>query len=367
MTISNGSPEQEPRPDYRGFDPPHRRSIFFPLLLLAAGVLLLLSNLNILGPDIWNNLIRLWPLLFIVGALDGIYRGEGLAGQIFWLGLGILFLLASLGYLSINIWDVLLRFWPVFLIALGIDILFGNRKEIWARGLAVLISLALLVGVVWFAGINFTGRGVQLQSTTINQPAEGATAASYDISMAAGLFELSGGAPTGQLLSGEVRSANQGGVRESMVTQNGRAIYTLKDDNVTIHVGNNSNRRWTFELNDSIPTDLDFSMGAGEARLDLTGMELERVDATVAVGELNIDLPQTDGYEADLTTVIGQTVIRIPSDAAVEIQVDGIFPVNVSGQGLTLNGRTVTATGSGPVTRIKVTNIIGSTSIERVR
>lgn len=368
MTISNGSPDPEPRPETRGFDRPHRRSIFFPLLLLSAGVLLLLSNMNIIGPEVWSNIIRLWPLIIIVGALDGIYRGEGLAGQIFWLGLGVLFLLASLGYLSVNIWDLLLRFWPVFLIALGIDILLGNRREPWARALAVIISLALLAGVIWFAGTNFVAPGGGLQNSTINQPLDDATSAHYDLAMAAGLFEISRGAPAGQLVSGEVRSVGNSGVRESITNENGRVIYMLRDDSVTVNIGSgNNNRYWTLQLSEEIPASLDVTLAAGQMRLQLAGLDLNELDATLATGQMQVELPQQGEYSVDLTTVIGETVIRIPADTAAEIQVDGIFPINLNGDGLTQNGRTITAAGSGPVVKIKVLNIIGATTIERVR
>ncbi len=367
MAITNGSGEPQPQTEVRGFERRHRRSIFFPLLLVAAGGLLLLSNMGVLGPEIWSSLIRLWPLLIIVGALDGIYRGEGLAGQIFWLGLGVLFLLASLGYLSVNIWDLLLRFWPVFLIAIGIDILLGSRREAWARALAVLLSLALLAGVVWFAGANFTGRGATLQSSSVSQALPDANAASYNLSMGAGLFEISGGAPAGKLVNGEVRSVRQRGVRESVTELSDRVVYTLKDESVPVTLGNNNDRHWTMQLSSQLPAALDVTLGAGQARIDLGGMKLESVDATVAVGEMDVVLPAQGEYSAEFTTAIGKTVIRVPQNAAVEIRVDGIFPIDVNGEGLTLNGRTVTATGSGPVTRVMVLNIIGSTTIERVR
>lgn len=362
------SPDRKPEPETQGSDRPRRHSVFFPLLLLAAGVLLLLTNLGYLGPDMWSNIIRLWPLLIIVGALDGMYRGEGLAGQIFWLGLGVLFLLSTLGYLSINIWELLLRFWPVFLIALGIDILLGSRREVWARALAVLLSLALLAGVVWFAGMNFTTPGGALESSTLSQPALDVDTASYQLSMAAGLFEISGGAPEDELISGAVNTSGERGVRENFSVENGEASYSLKDDSVTIRIGSGaSNQHWVIQLNDQIPGELDATLGAGQLNLNLSGLEITQLDATVAAGEMVVDLPQQGGFTGDLTTVIGKTVIRIPSNAAVEIEVDGIFPISISGDGLTRDGRVVKATGSGPVTRITLLNVIGDTVIERVR
>jgi len=56
------------------------------------------------------------------------WRGS-LVGPIILIGLGIVFLLNNLGLLSWSVWEVILRLWPILLIAIGLDILLGRR---WA-------------------------------------------------------------------------------------------------------------------------------------------------------------------------------------------------------------------------------------------
>ena len=62
--------------DYQGFPEEKQRtrpgrlrhrspSFFWPLVLIGAGVLLLLSNLGFVSWESWNLVWRLWPLLLI--------------------------------------------------------------------------------------------------------------------------------------------------------------------------------------------------------------------------------------------------------------------------------------------------------------
>jgi hypothetical protein len=114
------------------------------LILIAIGVIFLLSNLGIVSGDIWQNLVRFWPLLLIAIGLDSIYRGEGLVGAAFMIGVGTVFLLANLGYLALDVWSLILRLWPLLLVAIGFDIIIGRRS--WIASVAGLGDLALLAG-----------------------------------------------------------------------------------------------------------------------------------------------------------------------------------------------------------------------------
>lgn len=68
-----------------------------------------------------------WPLVFIAA--------------------GIFLLLANLGYLSGELWDVLWRLWPLLLVALGVDQLIGRHSVIGAI-FSALFMLVLIGGVV---------------------------------------------------------------------------------------------------------------------------------------------------------------------------------------------------------------------------
>lgn len=51
------------------------RPVFWSLLLVTVGVLLLLSNFNLIQFDIFDLLFRGWPLLLIAIGLDIILSG----------------------------------------------------------------------------------------------------------------------------------------------------------------------------------------------------------------------------------------------------------------------------------------------------
>jgi lia operon protein LiaF len=70
--------------------------------------------------------------------MENARRQGGLFGPVLLIGLGILFLLSNLGLLTLDIGSLIARFWPLILIAIGLDLLLGRRS-----GLGGLIALGL--------------------------------------------------------------------------------------------------------------------------------------------------------------------------------------------------------------------------------
>ncbi|MBF8437243.1 hypothetical protein I0Q91_09150 [Halanaerobiaceae bacterium Z-7014] len=58
--------------------------------------------------------------------------------------IGGLFLLNTLDIIRYNIWNLLFRYWPVFLIIIGINILFKSTKLWWLSPLLIIVLLVLL-------------------------------------------------------------------------------------------------------------------------------------------------------------------------------------------------------------------------------
>ena len=79
-------------------------------------------------------------------------------------------MLSNFGQLAVNGWTVLWNIWPVFLVAIGLDIVFG-RRSILAGFLAAVLVIALLFGVIWYFGSALVGKNLTVD--TIEQPFEG--------------------------------------------------------------------------------------------------------------------------------------------------------------------------------------------------
>lgn len=95
-----------------------RRGLFFPLILIALGVIFLLDQLN------YMHAVRLLaPVVIIIFGLDLLIGRRGrnhfILGLAFLAG-GVVMLMDRLGYWAFDIG----RYWPVILIAIGLSLLF---------------------------------------------------------------------------------------------------------------------------------------------------------------------------------------------------------------------------------------------------
>ncbi|PKM89365.1 MAG: hypothetical protein CVU87_05550 [Firmicutes bacterium HGW-Firmicutes-12] len=69
-------------------------------------------------------------------------------GGLFLILLGSIFILNNFGYIGWDYWQVFLEFWPLFLIAIGLRLIF--RNNIFIQILALL--LILIIPLVYYVG-----------------------------------------------------------------------------------------------------------------------------------------------------------------------------------------------------------------------
>lgn len=301
----------------------HRRSIFWPLLLMAAGGVLLANTLGYLPGDAAWNLLRLWPLLFIVGALDNLYQGESFVFPVVMLGAGTVFLLSNLGYLAGDAWRLLLQFWPILLIAFGLDLLISRRSPLGAI-FGVLIGLALLAGTAWLASGVFS-LPVQTTPTEVSIPLKDAGRGELTIEATAGRLNLESGAAADQFLSGEVVLGNSERLvkseqyKDGMIDVNLRSrglFYVIPFSSQTNHTG------WDFVLNENTPVELVTQMAAGMQELDLRDTRVSRLDSETALGRTEVILPEGGKLSGSVSAALGSIVVRVPRGTQVEFEVD---------------------------------------------
>jgi hypothetical protein len=121
--------------------------LVFPVVLILVGILWLLDNLNMTGGNWFQSLVRFWPLLLVLWGLENWITERGITGPVILIGIGGLFLLTSFNVIGGNALGWAMRLWPVLLVAVGMEILFG-RRSVWLSGLGLLLTLGLLGAVV---------------------------------------------------------------------------------------------------------------------------------------------------------------------------------------------------------------------------
>ena len=298
-------------------------SLFFPLLLIGIGVVLLLKNVGIISGDLWDLFLKAWPVLLIVSGLDSIYRRDGIVGGVVWAGLGGIILLANLGYIPPIYWDVVLRIWPFALVVWGLDILL-SRRNWWTAVLALLtgvVVVGLIYWVIMAAPVTRT-----MHNETFQTQSEGVQQASIVLESVTGKFSLQDGAAPDNLADGKAQLLTNEDLQLDYVVQDDTGVLTLKSDtnNGSQHwFPNIDNRReWQVNLSESMPLDISSKLIAGEQTADLSALQVDDVGVETVLGRTVITLPEESGGIIDLNVVMGDMVVYIPKGVPVTIELD---------------------------------------------
>jgi len=91
-----------------------------------------------------------------------------------------------------------------------------------------------------------------------------------------------------------------------------------------VHLGSNR-YDWDIRLNRDVPLEINTHFGAGEAHLDLGGLDLRRVQVDMGVGKMQMDLRgQTrHDYEVSIHGGVGEATVYLPSDAGIYADASG--------------------------------------------
>ena len=99
--------------------------IFWGLVLVLVGTGLLLDKMNII---VFSDVLGLyWPSLLILSAIVGlIFNKHSRFGNLLLLIFAIILQVDKLDLININLFSLI---WPIILIALGLNMMFDNKKN----------------------------------------------------------------------------------------------------------------------------------------------------------------------------------------------------------------------------------------------
>jgi hypothetical protein len=259
--------------------------------------------------------------------MDTHHDRGGLVGPILLIGLGVTFLLTNLGMLSSSIWGVLLRIWPVILIAIGIDLLIG-RRSLLGRVLALVLILGVLAGGLWLGGVRIgtVQRGQRVEGEAVSQALGGATRGVVRVDPAIGAVEVGAlQAGSANLVEGHVTLPSGADLTQAASVTGDTASFTLRMNGSWYGPSfDDESMKWTLSLNRDVPLDLHFNIIAGQGLLDLSQLKIEAVDVESVFGQAKVTLP-AGSYRAHVSGVFGQTIVTLPANAGVKVKVSAVF------------------------------------------
>ena len=245
--------------------------------------------------------------------------------------IGVVILLSNLDVIQFSWWYAL-SFWPVFLILIGLNIMLPNKME--GQILSV-IATCLTLAFFTYQGLHPKSKTLWAgivdkhstqtqdipQSSYLSEPMEDQiTSASLDLS--AGAVKLQLEAATQDLIDLE-SSIRDGGFLLSK---------TGSDSHPKLRIEHKRNDKRNFNsssdddavqvrLNPEVNWDLSFSLGAADAKLDLSAFKVSRLALECGVSSvtLRLGMPANQVSQVELEGGLASIELELPKDAGCRI------------------------------------------------
>lgn len=264
--------------------------------------------------------------------------------SLFWpiilIGAGVVLILVNQGYARDLSWGVIWRLWPLLIIALGVDLLIGRRSVLGAIVSAVLL-LVLIGGIVLVAMFAQSIPGVSdwvqplklpqwIQQTDylnkhVEYPLSGVEQATVYIDWISVPGYLSALEDSRNLIEGDIdyvgeltfdvnMRGDQANVR--LDSRSARIGFWAPDR------GDGRGKRWDVELSPDVPVNLTLDAGSGPCDLDLAGLQVSGLVIDTGSGPVDLALPSGSSFEARIDGGSGPISITLPRNVGMRVELD---------------------------------------------
>lgn len=246
--------------------------------------------------------------------------------------IGIVLFLNATGALSWSIWLNFLKFWPLFLVSLGISIIFSGSRLLKFLGafinfiiLLVIFGFAIYdpVSTNWFFFPSFINSQTQESSYTI-------TASEFSLVKT---MSLKTEVDFGQLTVKDSNSQDYLNVMSTYYVEVGKPLIEKSYSETHLAVNFTSNRKtnplfntqnlqYDLELGQSsLPTDLMLKFGAGSGTVNLSRQKIRDLQAEVGAGTLELNFTEAAVPDGDvqLSAGLGNIKLTLPKNIGLKL------------------------------------------------
>ncbi|HWI61021.1 MAG TPA: toast rack family protein [Symbiobacteriaceae bacterium] len=263
-------------------------------------------------------------------------RRRSIVGPVILILLGLAFLSNTLGIFSFNVWEMMWKLWPVWLIAVGLDMMIGRRTS-WGSWVVLGLVILIIGGVVSFNNLGWVTFGTvagPAETIAISEDLNGAKRANVQINSSVGQLRVTSTASDSKLVEGTVYRLDGERIEKDYSGSNGDMTFILKSHGISMpnvntrHIG----PTWSLKLNKNVAMDLKIGTGVGESTIDLAGLTLNSLDVNTGIGQTTLTLPEKGNFQATINSGIGETTLEIPRGLEARIRATkGIGALQVNG------------------------------------
>ena len=241
---------------------------------------------------------------------------------------GVVLLLQNLGLLSWGLWGYLWRFWPILIIIIGVNIIFGRRLRWIATAISVLLIVLALGMAAWQAG----GLGSEVVQGQFSRPLENADSAAVDIKFGAGELTLKSLPQASTLLvAGETRGPEEAKLSLQLDRYDRKAgLKLVYPEEGWYQIGAKPSLEWEVNLSPRLPLELNLDTGASTCLLDLSELKVRKLDLKGGAARLNLTMPKAAGQtETSIVAGAADITITIPAGVAAKVKHTGISSLDI--------------------------------------
>jgi hypothetical protein len=262
-------------------------------------------------------------------------RGSSLFFPFILVVVGVILLLNNLGVLPWSVWVTLGQLWPVLLILLGIELLFGRRSA-WLGVVVAGIMVLLVVGIAsWLtlhgtSGALAAGSAGPTEQRSLPIPLNGTSQGDVTLQVPAGVLTVGALSPNASDLA-----------QATATLPPGMELYQQPSEeqgNATVVIGiSGSSHGFPFfgtdrrsgpsldvRLHPRVPLTLRADVGVGQSTFDLTGLQVKDFTLNNGAGQANIHVPSAAGQVSlDIHSGAGQVALFVPPGVGAHIHSEG--------------------------------------------
>lgn len=246
---------------------------------------------------------------------------------------GVLLLGVNLGFITGDVWWMLLRLWPLLIVAFGVELI--------VRGRPLGLRIAGAVAVLALVGAGLGWQAVQdgspsAEVAAVQELVDGADRAELTLEVGVGRLHLGGGGDAGAIVDGTVDVPGGSEFTVERGEDDGTAAIRLTTETrgwSPFRVrGPTDVPRWDLRLGSAVPMTLHVDTGVGESNLDLRGSPVEHIVVDGGVGRTTVVVPDRGEVTAEVRGGVGELLVRIPEGVAVRIRAEsGLGSLDISG------------------------------------
>ena len=244
-----------------------------------------------------------WPLLLVV--------------------VGVVFLLANLGYIGPLSVLAIANLWPIILVLIGIDIAFGRR---WPVGVLI-ADVAIIAGVLALVSYapNLPSGALILTNpgdTVVSQPRSDVKTLNLRLSGGAGTYTVRGGADPADLV--RVTSGQPDLHLRSSGRSGDRADVRIEENLEGVHLGPRTGNTVDAVVASDVTTSLQLDVGAGEFLVDLSAVKLADARVNAGAASLHVIAPTPTGdVPITISTGASSVIIEVPAGVEARVSISG--------------------------------------------